>query len=699
MQFSPFPFLRWAIVLVLGIVAQDKLEFTPDQLWVVLGFGTSLYLWFWLGLEGKAFRMLNALLGLSSVLVIFSVGMHLRQWLSDRLPNYHLSKIELAGVEAYKGIITDQVAERPNWLKTELSITIVKDSGQWKPADGIVMAYFAKDSLASVAFGDEVLIIGKPFEPSPPVNPGQFDYKAYLARQGIHYQHFIKSSKFKVIAHNKAPNSFLAWAFEIRTWANGVLEKKIPTQRSYSIVAALTLGIKDALDHDLKEAYASAGAMHVLAVSGLHVGILVTILSWLFLRWKKHKGIIAVRVIASLTFLWTYALITGFSPSVLRAVTMFTFVLIGQLFGRRISIYNSLGLSAFVLLCWRPMMAFEVGFQLSYFAVIGIVYFQPKFYSLWIPPNKFTKWAWSLLCVSLAAQLATFPIGVFYFHQFPVLFWASNFLVIPMAILVLIGTILLLMFSWFGVLATWIGSLINFIVWLVNHGIFLLESLPFSVVGDLYTSLLTVVLSYAVMIFISVLFVRKRLVWLAMAVGCTAGILAFTIKKTTDQSQQQLLVIYKAKKITTMGMITGGEITLLSDSSLIHNESTFEFSINPHLGSLGVSKVKHCYFNSPQMPKNIHDDQAVTLISWQGKKIVLLKRYTKQFLGKGDLLILTNKSLWSLKDINAEDFAQIVLDGSWDYYRSKALKKEAEDLGISLYAVTLDGAFVFTVGN
>ena len=232
-----------------------------------------------------------------------------------------------------------------------------------------------------------------------------------------------------------------------------------------AVASALILGYKDDLGEELKHSYSSAGATHVLAVSGLHVGIIFLVLNFLLNILDKNDRFKISKAILLICFLWAYATITGLSPSVVRAATMFSFVTIGKSFGKSSSIYNTLCASAFVLLVYNPYLIMEVGFQLSYLAVVGIVYFQSIIYKWIYVKNKFLKYIWMITSVSIAAQLTTFPLGLLYLHQSPTYLFASNLFVIPGAMLIIGLGILLFITSWIPLISGGIGWLLAKFIW------------------------------------------------------------------------------------------------------------------------------------------------------------------------------------------------------------------------------------------
>lgn len=352
----------------------------------------------------------------------------------------------------------------------------LEENGRPVPASGKLLVYPGNDS--PVEKGQIVLFRTAMRDISSPKNPLGFDNKQYRFFQNIHLQAYWKEGDYKVIG--KRP----AGALEL--WRNEQLSKwreALEDPAVFSIAGAMVFGYKDEMPEEIRETYAATGASHVLAVSGLHVGLIYLFCSFLLrkLKWRFWKAVISLIVI------WGFAFLTGATPSVLRASTMFSFVLIGQQMRRPISIYNSLAGSALFLLIVNPLWLFNIGFQLSYLAVLGIVVFQPLFYHWWIPSNQWVDKIWTLITVSLAAQLATLPLTLFYFHQFPVYFWLSGLVVVPAApVIIGLGIMLILFSNWIPAL-DWIPALLlDRLIGLINGSLEMMQSIPGSVISGIY---------------------------------------------------------------------------------------------------------------------------------------------------------------------------------------------------------------------
>lgn len=333
---------------------------------------------------------------------------------------------------------------------------------------GKVLLNIIKDSTQlSLKVGDVFLVKSIFQEINPSLNPYQFNYKNYLERQGIHKQLFLKNNELKSIAFQSF--SFLEISANFRDQIQESLKEYNFKADELAVIKALILGQRQDISKDLIADYQKAGAIHILAVSGLHVGIILLIVSWLLRPLERFSKGKIIKTIAVVLVLWMFAFVAGFSASVVRAVTMFTFLSVGLSFQRKNVIEFSLISSMFFLLVVKPMFLFDVGFQLSYLAVFGIIWIQPKLYKIFIPRFKIVDKLWQLTTVSFAAQLGILPLSLFYFHQFPSLFLLSNLVIIPFLGTILIGGILIIFLSLIGFLPHIFATFYGFIISIMNH--------------------------------------------------------------------------------------------------------------------------------------------------------------------------------------------------------------------------------------
>ena len=364
-------------------------------------------------------------------------------------------------------------------VKTVLSLSQTYDGKTWKPQQSRVVAYFANDSAAkTLQMGDEIVAkaYANPIEDFK--TKGRFSYRNFMARKQIYNRMYIPSYWWKTVKH--ADWTVMGYSFQVRDRIDSLYKLcKFPAQEQ-TVLSALMLGVRADMSPELLTAYSTTGAMHILAVSGLHVGILYLVMTWLlfFMRGRVLeilKGIIILLVI------WFYAFMTGFSPSIERAAIMFSLLAVARQFRLSANVYNTLAATAILSLLINPLDMFDIGFQLSYLAIVGIVYFSKLFDSWYSPENRLIKKLWELLTVSVAAQILTLPLTMYYFGQIPLYFLLTNLMAIPISFVVMVLGIAIIPLAYvFKPLFLFVAYFLGTSVWMQNASITWISSLPHS---------------------------------------------------------------------------------------------------------------------------------------------------------------------------------------------------------------------------
>lgn len=368
-------------------------------------------------------------------------------------------------------------------------------------ASGKILASTSIKNNTSFKVDDRLLFWGELQPIQPPSNPHQFAYDSYMATLGVYDQ--IKLLPVNYLNKNPTSRSLFGKAASLRKVILSKLSTTAIGQQELGVVQAILLGHRTDLDTTLYDDYKNAGAVHILAVSGLHIGILLLILKFLFLPLELLKYGKTIAMVIIVLLLWAYAFITGLSASVIRAVTMFSFVTYALYLNRPSNIYNILALSMFFILLAKPMFLFHVGFQMSYTAVFAIVWIYPLLQKFWSPKSWLLKKGWQLLSVSIAAQVGVLPISLYYFHQFPGLFFVTNLVVVPFLGIILGGGLLVIILSLLNslpnLLAFYYNTLIKtmntVITWVAQQEDFLFEEISIDWIGMI---LLYALLFYAV---------------------------------------------------------------------------------------------------------------------------------------------------------------------------------------------------------
>jgi competence protein ComEC len=686
----PYVFVRIVIFFIGGIVLGI---FYPDSIslsiatWIAIVLGLVYLLVFVLQ---RQFQFKSALPGFIALLAIFISG-YICLLVNDQLRNPdHLSSFD--NIQSYSVVIATHPQERERSWKFEADVEYVMTS-DWRKASGKIMIYLSKDSAAcAYDYGDVLVVKGSPQPVPPPGNPDEFDYRKFLSYRNIFHQHFIRGHEL-IKVESDPPYMFIQLAIRARVWADATLQRFVQGEREQATISALVLGVTDGLDNELLNAYAGTGAMHVLAVSGLHISIVYLLISFLLSPLKKLKHGKALLAIVSIFILWAYSFITGLSPSVLRAVVMFTFMALARASDRQTNIYNTLAVAAFCLLVYDPYMIMSVGFQLSFFAVIGILYFHPFIYSWWQPRNWLLNEIWTITSVSIAAQVSTFPLGLLYFHQFPNYFLFANLFVIPGSFVVLLGGILLLAISFVPMIADFIGLILSWIIKLLNNIVFFFESLPYSLIENIYISVYQSYLMAGIIVFITLLCVKRNLVYLKAAIIISVLFAGGQWWWMLHVHRDTSLAIYKVPGHFAMDVIHEGNASFAADSVFQTDIQKQKFHIRPN-------RIIHAVNNVSSLEAQFQS-VGFDVIMWRGKQILHIKKKGIDLPSslKPNLVIISNNAFdqtgWPAYFQNVT----IVLDSSNSFYFAEKVIHDKANERLNIYSVQHRGAFEMSLNT
>ena len=484
----------------------------------------------------------------------------------------------LANHQTFVAKIIEPPVQKAKSIKT---VAIIEQNISGQSIKQKAVLYFAKDSLWQPAYGDVMLIQAKIKEIENSKNPYAFDYKKFMQRKGIFYTTYIPASGWRKIGQFKV--SFIKEkAHQIQRYFSQIFADAGMSGDEYSIITAILLGNDETMEPELKASYASAGVSHILCVSGMHVGVIFMILNFLLQPLEYSKQLRLLKAVLLMLFIWVYACITGLSPSVTRAATMFSFVTIGGMLRRNTNIFHSLFASLFILLIVNPLLIFEIGFQLSYAAVFGIVIFQQNLVALWEAKHKIINYFWNLITVSVAAQLATFPLSVYTFGQFPNYFLLANLSVISLSFLVVVSGVCLLVLSFIPVISSWIAWLLTHEIRLMNFLIQSIEHLPGSVTENISISWVQMLLIYLCIIAFYLLFLKKKKIYYWIGIS---SILCIILLFDFDKYQTQNIVnqtIYKTSKGMAVSFNYHGRAVIFSDSIHDKKHSDYAYCIKNH---------------------------------------------------------------------------------------------------------------------
>lgn len=611
---------------------------------------------------------------------------------SMRFDERHFSN---RAVDGFMVTVNNEPKIAADIVRFECKVLRAIRAGRSAQVNGRLLIALKVDTLnpLKINYGDELLVPGRFSDIDPPFNPGEFDYKAYLGDHQIYQQMFVNQSQVRVVGHD-AGHALISKALALRLKLVNKFQQYLPDKEAASIASTLILGYRADLSREVMSAYSKTGTMHVLSVSGMHVGIIFLVLTVLLKPLSHHQNLRLVRAFIIITLIWAYALITGFSPSVCRAAVMLSFVVLGRALNRSLNSYNLLAISAFFLLLYNPFFLSDVGFQLSYLAVVGLIYLYPKIYHIFHLKNKITDGIWSVCALSLAAQIATFPVSVYYFHQFPLYFLLSNvFIVLPVAVIMYAG--LLFLFVPWPMMLKPLGLCLNWVILLTNKILYAIETWPLASLDGLWISVWQYLLIYILIVLIIwTMATGKKLVLLTLFLGAAVFVLsAGTIRLKNYQSRQ--IIFYSLRKNFAVAFIDREKAYLLTDLS--EKDKTDNFSIRPALDQQGVRTIRR--LNCSSRFSNADVMVSADFIRLGDFKVLRWTRAMDSLEFKGsvhvDAVWLSGNPRVKIEELQKMvTFQRILVDATNADARVRQWSLVAEKLGVPLHVLKKNPAFI-----
>jgi len=685
--FTKQPFVRIVTFLVIGIIVQSYLSFNSK---LIIGVLLVLILLYCISSLFHTKQIKLPLNGLLIATIIFLFGMYVffKHNNSASKNNQH-SDLHVAKIL--------EIPKAKNKVyQAELLVISSYSENIWYEQDIKVMASFKHDSCVSkLLAGQMILFTAELSQVKEKRNPFDFDYKRYLKLKSIENTVYLKSDQWEILSDQASGIKQIA--LNLRQKIIHLFENAGIEGEQLAVFSALTLGYKDMLDAKIRKAYTGAGATHVLAVSGLHVGIVLYVLKFIFGFFGYFKKRIKLNYFLIIAGIWFYALVTGMSTSVLRSALMFSFLLFGLLINKRLHIYNSLAASAFFLLLINPNYIFEVGFQLSYAAVAGIVFFQPKIEKLIYFKNSILRKAWALTAVSLAAQLSTFPITIYYFHQFPSYFWLSNIVVILGAIAFICSGFILVFLSPFSWLFQNVGYLINELIVYLNNFVFSINQLPNAIVKDLSLTTSQVYLIYFLILCFSFWLITKKYEMLIYSLSIVVLLLGMNVYYSAMSKQNKKICVYHIPGTSVIHIVDGDQSSwLVTDKQNIKTE--FLNMANIYWKAKDLKGINELRFDTTFYSRNVLvKKNFLGLLNFKG--FIINEHIDKNFLYSTDSLNLDFILISSNTKIKYQDLPKnikydaIIIDGSVPPWRVYDWQK-AENVCVHQTAVS--GSYILT---
>jgi len=682
------PFLRLLLPLMIGI---GIYLYMPSNAWLppfiliaILCLGISLFQ-FLPDFSKLKFRYLKgigiqaSLMSLGYLLCVIHTISSSKQWYQHSLKDFDYALVQ----------ITEEPQNKPKTKKANVEIVQLISENKSISTKGEAIVYFQKSAQANSLKQGEIILVKNVFKDiKPNGNPGEFNYAQYLQHKNIFQSAYLKEgdwSSSQIVQSNLS--SFFS---QLGKSTRSLLRKYIPNNHSYGIAEALLIGYRNDIDHEIWQAYSDTGIVHIIAISGMHMAMIYMSIRWLLflIPFMKRYRILSLSV--AIVFMWLFAGITGLPPSVTRAAIMFTFIGVGEMLNREISGFNNLAVSAFCLLCINPFWLIDIGFQLSYLAVLSLLFFYNKIYHWFFIQSKILDAVWKLIAATLAAQILTFPLCVYYFHQFPLLFLLTNLIAVPATTIILYAEIILVSLSWISSLSKLLGMFISTAIQWLNEAVFMVSKLSFAVWSGIQTNLFETMIFFVMIYFVSIWFIQKKKVYLPYALLSVVILLSsFTINRIQSKSQLKMIV-YHAQKQKALEFIKGETYYCPDDDSLMTNKSSDRFLLKP-------ARLFHRLKRKDASIVQIQKSEEIELFQFGKKTIARIHQTnfsTKQKLDI-DYLILSDQSKpdfdWIKSNFNVN---QIIIDSSIPSWKAMKIKHSLVQQNFMVHDINDDGAFV-----
>jgi competence protein ComEC len=692
MNWNKYPFFRLLAALTLGILISRWLAVGRSRIVLVFGILVALLLLTMVLHRWMRNYRYRWVMGVTLFIAFVMVGV-LRGMQCDptMCRNYFNKVLGESPQGCYLARVVEPPVEKEKTVKVLLELRGFRSDTATVQVSGRLLAYLQKtDAALRLGYGDVLGFAAAVEEVPGPKNPEEFDYRSYLERLGVTGRVYLKDGTWWALGLNEG-NPLLSFVGRFRVRLLDALRRNGVTEEEFGVAAAILLGYDESLPPQLRQRYVAAGAMHILCVSGMHVGLLYLIASYVLGFIGRGKRAARLKKWILLFLIGFYALLTGLSPSILRSALMISMMIVGELLHRKGVTLNSVAASAFLILLVNPNDLFGIGFQLSYAAVVGIVVLQRPIYLLFYVKSRLLDKVWEITSVALSAQLATLPFTVFYFHQFTPYFWLSNLFMTPLSFLVILTGMVLLLVAWVPGLGMVMGRLVWASLRVMNLSVSWIEGLPGSLVKGLFMNRLEFALSLLMLLlfFLLVTFRRKRMMLelLTVAVVFTVALAACSQRN----AQQRRMVFYSLKNHTAIDLIQGTSHLLLCDEALLRDPSTIDYSLKGAWASMQLDMNPPCYTLDEDVDTWIGVKRR-HLLSFQGSLFAFwnpdLPASTHNSPVEVDMLMVLGRQKPALrKALSWYRPALLLIDGSVPSSLAQQWKAQAESMQIKCYCL------------
>jgi competence protein ComEC len=648
MKTLQFPISRITLFFILGIIIAHYFDIP-----ILLLFSLSVTIFCvtaFFGIKTNKQFEAKSSFGISLYFLFILIGITSYQINKDNLKTNHYSHQETNFTKNHqlKFIILEKLRNTASNYRFIAKIIQIDN----QKTNGKVLINLKKENTSlPIEVGSKLMIKDRLVKNFKPNNPDQFDYGYYLETKNIFAQVFTKASQIKISSSTQKDIWYYAANFRntvIHNIANSGFKKE-----ELAVVIALLLGQQQDISPDIMRDYQYAGAVHILSVSGLHVGFILFFIGFLLKPLPNNKLGNSIRLVIIFGSLWIFAIIAGLAPCVVRSATMFSFIAIGMFLNKETNHYHNLLLSLFTILLFQPQFLFDIGFQLSYIAVFFILWLEPMLKSIWKPKYKVVKYFWEILTVSFAAQIGTLPLSIYYFHQFPGLFFLTNIVLIPALTIIMFLGLVLIILAAFNCIPDLLAKLVEICITLMNDFINWIAAIEAFIIKEIPLSFSLLVVSYFFIISCIVWFKKPNFTKLAITLSSLLLFqLLFFGTNWSNQNKTELLVFNVTKK-TIIAQRSNSKINLFTSDSL--RESSFE---NKML--LSYATANYCSINSTQKLSNT--------MSFNNHKILIIDSHSIYKTSiKPDIIILRESPKLNLERLINEIRPKVIIADASNY--------------------------------
>ncbi len=673
MKVLQFPLSRITIFFVMGILIANFIDF--NIFWLILISIVLIFVFVFLFYKSTKNKQIQNF-GIVVLVLSFFMGIGVSTFHNEKLKPSNYTHFIKPCVQDVEVCILEKL--KPNAFSNRYFAKIKQIDG--KVCQGKVLLNIEKNSSSKKNFVGQYLRFKSKISPNQlPKNPAQFNYGGYLNRKSVFAQIYVHP--FEVEVGQIVEKNIWYYAALFRETIVANLQKNNFHEQELQVVNALILGQQQNIDQNIIENYQMAGAVHVLSVSGLHVGFLLVFINFVLGFLPKTSFNNHLKLVLILFSLWAFAVVAGLAPSVVRSATMFSFVAIGQNLNRETNISHTLLVSILLILLVEPSFIFDVGFQLSYVSLFFILWLQPLLSDFYEPKNKVSKTIWDILTVSVAAQLGAFPLSIFYFHQFPGLFFVTNLVILPaMGVVMAVGLLVMLM-AFFDFVPYYPALLLEKLIFVLNWIIAKIASAESFVFKNIPLNVWMTIALYFMIVCWVLWFQKKVYVRLVFALCSLILVqICFFINNYKLGSSSEF-VVFHAKKNSLFVERNGNEIYTFCDDKRMVNKRL--------LNSIEAYKTENFI-------KKTYLKSFVNAISFKNNNILVIDSfavYEKRM--KPDFVILCQSPKINLdRLLNFYRPKAIVADGS--NYKSLVLvwAKTCAKRNIPFHATAEKGCFI-----